>query len=81
MEARPVKYINQSHKIFSTSLLKNIKKLVGIDWLSSPSYTYTHCFSNIGDNFVSNCSRYMAQPFVLKDTHLQKLSSRGSIWP
>ena len=41
-----------------------MKKLVGIDWsqLSSPSYT--HCFSLIGDDFVSNCSRDMVQPFV-----------------
>ena len=62
-------------------MLKFIK-LVGIDWslLSSPLYTYTHRFSLIGlkinkisvlkmkkiDNFVSNCSRYMVQPFVLE---------------
>ena len=41
--------------------MKKIEKLVGIDWspLSSPSFTYANCFSLIGDNSVSNCSRYM----------------------
>ena len=42
------------------------KKIVGINWslLSSSLYTYTHCFSLIGDNFVSNCSK--VQPFILE---------------
>ena len=58
-----------------------VKKEVGIDWslLSFPSYTYTHCFSLIGEKilckmkkekiryfFFSNCSRCMVQPFVLE---------------
>ena len=57
--------------------------LVSIDWslLSSPSYTYRHCFSLTDtkilskinvlkmkkiDSFVSKCSRYIVQPFVLE---------------
>ena len=45
-----------------------MRKLVGIDWsqISSPLYIYAHCFSLIGDNFVSGCSRYVVQPFVLE---------------
>ena len=52
----------------NTGLLQRLKKLVGIDWplLNSPSYTYTHCFLLIGDNFVSDCSRCMVQPFILE---------------
>ena len=49
-------------------IYENKAKLVDIDWslLNSPSYNYTHCFSLIGNNFISNCSRCMVQLFVLE---------------
>ena len=61
-------WITEAYKQDFLDIKKKKKELVGIDWslLSSPSYTYAHCFSLIGDNFVSNCSRYMVQPFVLE---------------
>ena len=73
-----IKFLEYSHLKMNTN-----EKLVGIDWslLSSPSYTYTHCFS-LNDakfsskinalkmkkiyNSVSNSSRYMVQPLVLE---------------
>ena len=57
------------------------RKLVGIHRSLLNSQSYTHCFSRIGakisskinvlkmkkiDNFVSNCSTYRVQPFVLE---------------
>ena len=71
------KVVDSSKQIFCR-FLKKKKILVGIDCslLSSPSYSYTNCFSLTGVNyvikmkkvynFVSNCSRYMVQPFVLE---------------
>ena len=59
---------------------ENRKNLVSIDWSLLNSSSYTHCFSLIVakiskinvlkmkkiDDFVSNCSRYIVQPFVLE---------------
>ena len=85
--AQRVLLVNIKHEHSQKTNCKMItdenRKLVGIDCslLSSPSNTYTHCFSLIWakiwskisvskmkkiDNFVSNCSGYMVQPFVLE---------------
>ena len=68
------------HSLFKYVFIAYNIKLVVIDWSlrSSSSYTYTNCFSLIGNNFVSNCSRYMVQPFVLEA--LMSSSERYSSW-
>ena len=60
-----IKWNNNLVKIWFNNI-KSLFKLVSIDWslLNSTSYTYTHCFSLIGDNFISNCYRCMVQPFI-----------------